>query len=132
MPLTHTLLLTVPILAMPILADTPLTHPALTRDSHSPRKLPVHPSPCCTHPLAFPGHPHHGKGSGGDAGWNAGHKFEGLTMHQYITLYNISCNQFQPVEVMQKTSMDQSIPVLVWSLPDAHLEGLVLVMVATI
>ena len=44
----------------------------------------------------------------------------------------MSCNWFQPVLVMQKTNMDWSIPVLVWSFIDSHLEGLVLVLVATI
>ena len=41
------------------------------------------------------------------------------------SVYNISCNQFQLVLVMQKTGMDRSVI-------DAHLEGLVLVLVATI
>ena len=71
-PHAHTLLL-----AVPILTDAPLTHLALTCGSHAPRKLPVHPSPHCTHPTVFPGHLHRGKGSGGDAGWWAGCKFEG-------------------------------------------------------
>ena len=59
-------------------------------------------------------------------------RFNDISVYNYITVYNISCNQFQLVVVMQKTGMDRSIPVLVRSLPDAHFEGLVLVLVATI
>ena len=82
-PLAHTLLLVMPILAAPILtvlilADTPSTHLALTRSSHAPhQRAPLLATPIPWHsPLAIRVVTR--KGSGDDAGWWAGCESEGL------------------------------------------------------
>ena len=76
--LTHTLLLTTPILTTPILADAPSTHPALTHGSHTPhQRAPLLSTPIPRHsPLAICVMTR--KGSGDDAGWQAGCESEGL------------------------------------------------------